>query len=1017
VLLEIFLKEGTKVRNRSRILSILSVCLLLVAPVALFAQTTGTIEGTVTDQSGAALPGVTVDLAGASLQGARSAVTSSDGHYRFLSVAPGIYTVTATLSGFGRVQKKATVTLDATVSANLQLQLSTTAEVTVTGEAPLIDTGSTTGGSNYSAKVIQGLPVGRNYTDIVKSNPGVNEDRGETQGRANALTIYGATSVENQYIIDGINTTNVIKGFQGKALNGEFIQEVEVKTGGYQAEYGRALGGVVNVITKSGGNEFHGDVFAYYDSFGTRAHQDLCPLTGTAPTNTTCNATGPDTLTGMRIADYQKWDGGFDLGGYVWKDRIWFFMAYDRVIYPNQAVARYASSATVNNNTEFPLDQWDNLYSGKLTFNIAQGTTLTGSYFSDPSVIEGAAGSDPRQSRVTTITSDAPRTWQSRRDIGGQDWGARLNQLIGSVGLVQLQAAQHKDRYQLKPSGAGSGIRYAPCAQPAAANSTTGGFGGIFGPTVNNYSKRMMYRGDFTFYLGNNEVKAGMDYQKGVTNAITYYTGIGEGGYPGGQLVNIQNEYGQQYYEHNFYAPCADKTDPACQIPINNTIAPSSKDLGWYIQDSFKVMPSLTINAGLRWDKEDVNDYTGATAFSTTNEWQPRIGVIWDPKADGQMKIYAFYGRFYYSLPTDLNVRAYGAQTGGTTYNFDPVSTTQDPTVIGHETPFFQGGAFTEPVQPGLKGIYQDEVSAGFDMLLDPSFSVGVKGMYRNLGNTIEDRCDLDASSPLTNFNSCAIINPGSNSPLATGVGIPGCNGLDGLSASCFDSVPPIGAAKRTYWGGEMVARKQFTNALWAQASVVYSSLTGNYDGEVREGRGQTDPGINADFDYFQFQHNNQGKLFLDVPWRFRLDASYTTPFKMYAGVNFYLQSGAPLNKQGYFNSGYGAEIMLVQRGSAQTLPTLYEMNLTLGYPIALGPVTITPQVYAFNLLNMQQVTLKDVRYSTSQPAGYTSCSGVTYPAPCSLYDPNQQQTNPNYNNFTTRQAPRLFRFALKVTF
>src|SRR5207237_3613001 len=120
----------------------------------------------------------------------------------------------------------------------------------------------------------------------VRANPGVNVDRGENQGRALSLTIYGATSVENQYIIDGVNTTNVIKGFQGKAINGEFIQEVEVKTGGYQAEYGRALGGVINVITKSGGNDFHGDGFVYYDSAAWQAERvfqkgvdsDLCGM-------------------------------------------------------------------------------------------------------------------------------------------------------------------------------------------------------------------------------------------------------------------------------------------------------------------------------------------------------------------------------------------------------------------------------------------------------------------------------------------------------------------------------------------------------------------------------------------------------------------------------------------------------------------------------------------------------------------------------------------------------------------
>ncbi len=1001
-------------RSRHALISILAVGLLLLAPIALLAQTTGTIEGTITDQSGAPLPGVTVELAGAGVGSAgKTTVTGSDGKYRFLSLRPGDYTVTGTLSGFGRVQKKATVTLDATTFANLSMQLSTSAEVTVTGEAPLIDTSSTTTGSSYTAKVIQTLPVTRNYADIVKANPGVSTDRGENQGRALSLTIYGATSVENQYIIDGVNTTNVIKGFQGKALNQEFIQEVEVKAGGYQAEYGRALGGVVNVITKSGGNEFHGDGFVYYDSYNTQATREITPQ---------------DSVAGMYISDYNRWDYGADLGGYFWKDRVWFFGAYDRVSYPSQTVSRQVGSTSVPQDLKFPLDQTDNLYSAKLTINATQSTTLVGSFFYDPTVIEGAAGSDPRQSRVTTITSTNPRTWLSRRDIGGQDFGARLNQLFGSVGLMQLQYAQHEDRYQLKPAGVGSGIRYNdftceggtpdnPCAAPSTANTTTGGFGQIFGPTVNNFSKRDAYRGDFTFYLGNNEVKAGGDYQTGKTTAITFYTGFDETHQQnpqasGGQSVNIYNEYGQTYYQHNFFTDAVGSS-----TPINNVITPKSNDLGFYAQDSWKVMPSLTINAGIRYDSEDVKDYTGNTAFKTTNEWQPRIGVIWDPKANGQMKAYAFYGRFYYSIPTDLNVRAYGAQTQATTYNFDPVSTVQDPTVIGHETPFYQGGAFTEPVQAGIKGIYQDEYSIGFDTLLDPTLSVGAKYTYRSLGRVIEDRCDLNGNSPLTNYNTCAIINPGSDSPLATGVGIPGCNGLDGNSYSCFDSVPPVGPAKRIYRGVELVGRKQFSNALWLQTSFVWSNLTGNYDGEVREGRGQTDPGINADFDYFEFLHNNSGKLFLDRPYRFRIDASYTTPFKLYAGVQFYVQSGAPLNKQGYFNSGYGAEIQLVPRGSAGTTPTDYEMNLTLGYPIGIGPVTVTPQVFLFNLLNRQTPVLYDVRYSTTQPAGYTNCSGASFPPPCTLYDPNQEQTNPSYGKVTQRLNPFLFRGAVKITF
>src|SRR5439155_16789796 len=136
----------------------------------------------------------------------------------------------------------------------------------VTGAAPLVDTTSTVIGTNYTSRLISRLPVQRNYADIVRADPAVSVDRGETQDRSLALSIHGATSVENQWLIDGVNTTNVLKGFQGKTLNNEFVDEVQVVTGGYQAEYGRAMGGVVKVITKSGGNELRGGTFVYYDS-------------------------------------------------------------------------------------------------------------------------------------------------------------------------------------------------------------------------------------------------------------------------------------------------------------------------------------------------------------------------------------------------------------------------------------------------------------------------------------------------------------------------------------------------------------------------------------------------------------------------------------------------------------------------------------------------------------------------------------------------------------------------------
>ncbi|MDQ2979540.1 MAG: TonB-dependent receptor, partial [Acidobacteriota bacterium] len=587
------------------ILFIVALCLLAVSPLAL-AQTTGALSGTVTDNDGKPLPGVSVEANSPSLQGTRSTVTSGNGSYRLPSVPPGNYRVKASLSGFGTAEKTAAVTLDATATVNLTLRITATEAVVVSGEAPLVDVSSTTTGSSYTAKVIERLPVARNYADIVRSNPGVNTDRGETQGRALALTVYGATSVENQYVIDGVNTTNVIKGFQGKAINGEFIQEVEVKTGGYQAEYGRALGGVINVITKSGGNEFHGDGFVYYDSFKTQSDRKVTPQ---------------DSLTGMAITDYKRTDFGADVGGFIFKDHLWFFAAYDRVNNPGK-VSRNVASAAIPTSAQFPLDETDNLYSGKLTWNIVQGSTLVATVFADPTVIQGAANADPRHARVASITSFDPRTWESRRDVGGQDGGLRFNQLFGSLGLLTLQASHHEDRYQLTPSGAGSGIRNddftctggtptTPCVQPASSRSTTGGFGQIFGPTRNNRSNRNQYTGGLAFYFGSHEVKAGGDYEIGKTTAITYYTG--------GQQVTKFNEYGQTYYQHDFFSSGASSQDP-----IDNTVTPKSINYGAYLQDSWKVTPGLTVNAGIRWDEEDVQDYTGTTAIKTKNEWQPR---------------------------------------------------------------------------------------------------------------------------------------------------------------------------------------------------------------------------------------------------------------------------------------------------------------------------------------------------------------------------------------------------------
>ena len=1023
---------------------VLSVCLLLLAPVAVLAQTTGLIEGQVTDQSGAALPGVTMELTGIHLQGTKTAVTAADGRYRFFNLVPGDYTVTATLAGFGKVQKKATVTLDSHVEANLQLALSTTAEVTVTGEAPLIDSTSTTSGSNFAGKVIDKLPLSsRNYADIVFTQPGVQADNGETQGRSLALSIYGSTSAENSFLIDGVNTTNVIKGIQGKDINNEFIQEVEVKTSGYQAEYGRNTGGVVNVITKSGGNEFHGGIFGYYNSLSVAADQKQVYT----PDYSERGNAQSDTLATKNTRS----EGGLDLGGFMVKDRVWFFAAYDRVITtqifnPTSGITGPAQpsypdpSCTLLQGCPFPDTITENKYSLKMTLNLAQSTTLQGVYFSDRQSTTGTISGNPQ--------SFNPYATQGRIDVGGPDYGARLNQLFGSSGILTLSYGQHSDRFETKPEGKD--------VQQLRDRTLTpfgyyGGYGNVFGPVVNNHSDRNTYAASYTGYIGNHEFKVGGDYEKVDTAGSTYWTGASRTSifqcsasfpcsgsatpFDRSSVPGYNSPYtGPVYYEHQFYTANGTDLTPLTAAPFNTP----TKRYSGYVQDQWRITPALTANFGVRYDAEKLYNGLQQEAFSLSNEWAPRLGVTWDFTGDGTSKLYASAGRFYYAIPTDLNVRVFTANTSIVTWNYSPTDLTQAPDAPDGRTQLTQVGSFAgEPTDPGLKAAYQDEFTIGVEKAIDPTLSVGLKGTYRSLGRTIEDRCDLNYATNPTG-SSCALMNPGATGPEnpgATGAygsctnygnptaGEPG-SGVPANGCTGPGQGTPIPEAKRIFKGIELVIRKQFTNEIWAQLSYLGSSLRGNYSGAIREASGQTDPGINADFDYAAFTQNFSGILELDRPNQGRLDAVYNAPWGLSAGLQFYVRTGTPTSVDGYYNQFYTTELYLAQRGYAGRLPTDYEMNASLGYNLNVGPVTITPQVYAFQLLNRQTTTAIDQNFNVNGsfvndptsplygrpgviPDGTCPVSSVT--GTCS--------DNPNYRKTTAQTGPRQLRFALKVTF
>src|SRR5688572_7179547 len=321
---------------RVRTLAALMAAVLMAWPAAAQEQS-GAIEGVVRDASGAVLPGVTVE-AKAATGVVLTTVSDETGTYRFPSVPPGDYVVTATLDNFAPGKVDAVrVGLGRKKIVDFSLSpKGVTESVQVTAESPLVDVRQSARQTNIRAEQVELLPKGRDFTTLVTQAPGANQEN-----KLGGLSIDGASAGENRYIIDGIETTNIRSGVSGKAVIADFIEEVQVKSSGYTAEFGGATGGVINVITKSGTNDWHGNVL--FNVEGSSLSGDSRP-------------TLRQNLSNSDLAEYISYpkddstriEPGFALGGPIMRNRAWFFGAYQPALTTNERSVDAQSSGNPN---------------------------------------------------------------------------------------------------------------------------------------------------------------------------------------------------------------------------------------------------------------------------------------------------------------------------------------------------------------------------------------------------------------------------------------------------------------------------------------------------------------------------------------------------------------------------------------------------------------------------------------------------------------------------------------------
>ncbi len=897
--------------------------MLLVAP-ALFAQTTGRIDGRTLGTDGEPIPGVTVTASSPSLQGTQTQTTDADGRFRFVNLPPGFYTVRAELEGFNNVeQPQVRVGIDRTVSLEFTMTTAVTAEVTVLGTAPVVDTTKAETGVSISSETFDQLPLTRDFYAVAQVAPGVATDAAGTM-------FYGSTGAENQYLIEGLNTTGAELGIEGKVLNFDFIQEVEVKTGGLAAEYGRITGGIISAITKSGGNEFQGDVFGYYEG-------------GDLQSDDTTGGDLPQTATTVVNTDEQT-DYGFDLGGYLVKDSLWFFLAYDRVERQDlsQVIRPLSGPGSPTVGSEIPADVTSDLYAGKLTWRLNANNNLAVSAFGDPREREGNL----------FVISGPPSTWQGRRESGADDFVLRYDGVFGGSWILEGLAGLHQE--EDKFLGPGKSITQTR-DQRVSPTDIRGGFGFH----QDEEYEREVFKADLTKFLGNFEFKVGADQEDVQANIARFDGGAGQRIYI---FNNRATPGGPPVYRHRFFvndrAPGFDRANPATwQLAAPLVSEPNSVNTSAYAQMSWKATDTFTLNVGGRWENQEINDRDGNTAIDLDNDIAPRVGFTWDVLNNGRSKLYGSYGTYYENIPLDINIRAFGGESTCFCYNFSPDPSNLIP-LPRSQTGFSSGllGGVT-PVDPDLEGQHINEALLGFEYEVAPNFALGIQGTIRELGQVIEDFLIIDQGNYF-------IANPGERV---------------GRRATFYDySTVDAPEAKRDFVGVEVSARKRFSDGWQFFASYLWSELEGNYDGVFQASTGQLDPNINSAFDYADFLVNADGKLSNNREHTFKAAGGYVVQGGPLDGLNIgasgYFQTGTPLTAYGFSFLYQNWEYYLTPRGSLGENPDEYEVDVHLGYPIKLGDNTLDILLDVFNLLDRQAITQLDQRYNLPE---HGPCGGI----------------------------------------
>ena len=966
----------------------------------------------------------------------RTISVGSDGQYRASALPTGVYKVTLERAdGSRQVRENVAVNVGTGTSVNFATASAggptTLDRIQVTASAVNpIDVSSVESTTILTAAQIAKIPVARDVTSVALLAPGT------VKGDAafgNLASFGGSSVAENQYYVNGFNVTNTFKNLNFTQLPFEAVAQQQVKTGGYGAEFGRSTGGVLNIITKRGTNEFHAGANMFWEPQA---------LAGTAPDLFYPNGV---------LAENNSKDNGWRATTAVWasgalvQDKLF---AYGLVQYGRSSIDDYPGSndgISADPNTE--ANQKAPMWLVKLDWNINDSNLLAFTGISDKRRTKtdyfttgmGVAGSPSwipkRGDYLGTDTTEGGGDSYSLKYTGYLTDSFTISALAGhgsfSRSNSQVTAAGIRQAYDGNVLGEVPGCPVITDVRPDALNGTVPTILGcnLSGTLVRTDAEdtRDQYRIDAEWQIGPHLVRGGLD--------IDNFTTVDGTAYSGGAAWR----YGRYQNRDDIVRKRVFKT--GAEVDVDQT--------AYYIEDTWSITDKFNAYLGLRWDTFENKNGSGETYVKIKNQFAPRLGFSWDVKGDSTLKVFGNAGR--YALPLTANVAIRGASaslyseeyftyTGVDPVTGAPTGLTRIINPANGEMVRYLNNEFGVGKDPktvamnDLKPQYQDEYTLGFQTALTDTFSGGVRATYRSLKSAIDDTCDYrpifdwadangyDIQDVNPGFPYCRLYNPGRDATF--NMDVDGDGTLETIPVAA-DLLGP--KAKRTYKAVELFVEGQLGEKFFLQGSYTWSKNEGNAEGGVKSDIGQADTGTTQDFDYPELMIGADGFLPNDRRHSLKLFGNYEINDEWSVGANLLVQSGRPINCFGYLggyetsryaNSYFSCDLdsnpddnadngsTVVPRGSAGRTPWTKTLDLNIAYKPAFADGRLTFKADIFNVTGSHEAVA--VYEDGEDSAGNPQAGGV------------DADGNPRANLYkypTAWQAPRMVRLMVQYDF